>query len=452
MRARDGRPLLLIDLAVPRDIDGACAAIDGVSLYDIDDLQAVVARNRKVRQAEARKAEGIIEEEIQHFAAWLGSLEVLPTLAALRAHAHARSPSRWSRENDGKWESASPRDLERVDAIARAVVNRLLHEPTLRMKELRDDRVHARMALVRELFGLDSRPRKPRAGSTGPGSGERRTSPRRAGRGPRACERRRRRPTPTMCGGTRGSALALAQARWVADRLGGEVELVTITDRGRPRRAVGDKSRWVSELERALLDGRDRPRRALGQGRAGRAAPTGSSWWRSPSARTPRDAICGAPSLRGRCRRARAWGRAACGEPRRSARSRDDLEVVPRARQRRHPAAQAGRGRVRRAGAGAGRAGAARREDAAAGSSTSWCPRRARGARARGAGRRDSRPGAVTRSPIPLAGGLRERRARARARTRGLVQHPARAPTPARPATAGSSSRPGSGCPTARRG
>ena len=81
------RPLLLIDLAVPRDIDAACAELEGVSLYDIDDLQAVIARNRKVRQAEARKAEGIIEEEIQQFAAWLGSLEVLPTLAALRAHA-----------------------------------------------------------------------------------------------------------------------------------------------------------------------------------------------------------------------------------------------------------------------------------------------------------------------------------------------------------------------------
>ena len=55
-----------------------------MSLYDIDDLQEVIARNRKVRQAEARKAEGIIEEEIQRFAAWLGSLEVLPTIAALQ--------------------------------------------------------------------------------------------------------------------------------------------------------------------------------------------------------------------------------------------------------------------------------------------------------------------------------------------------------------------------------
>ncbi|HUE31278.1 MAG TPA: hypothetical protein VMR79_10385, partial [Verrucomicrobiae bacterium] len=58
------------------------------------------------------------------------------------------------RENESRWETASPRDRERVDAIAQAIVNRLLHEPTLKMKELRDGRVHARMALVRDLFGL----------------------------------------------------------------------------------------------------------------------------------------------------------------------------------------------------------------------------------------------------------------------------------------------------------
>jgi glutamyl-tRNA reductase len=153
MRARSERPLLLIDLAVPRDIDASCGDIAGVSLYDIDDLEAVVARNRKVRQAEARKSEGIIEEEIQHFAAWLGSLEVLPTLAALRASANEIAAT-VVRENEGKWESASSRDLDRVDALARTIVNRLLHHPTIRMKELRDDRVHARMALVRDLFGL----------------------------------------------------------------------------------------------------------------------------------------------------------------------------------------------------------------------------------------------------------------------------------------------------------
>ena len=146
--------MLLIDLAVPRDIDGSCGEIDGISLYDIDDLQAVIARNRRVRQGEARKAEGIIEEEIQHFAAWLGSLEVLPTLTALRVHA-VEIAEQVVRENAGKWSSASPEDLERVDALAQAIVNRLLHHPTARLRELQDDRVHARMALIRDLFGLE---------------------------------------------------------------------------------------------------------------------------------------------------------------------------------------------------------------------------------------------------------------------------------------------------------
>jgi glutamyl-tRNA reductase len=153
MRERDGRPLLLIDLAVPRDIEGACARVDGVTLRDIDDLQAVVDRNRKVRQAEARRAETIVEEEIQTFAQWLGSLEVLPTIAALRASA-TRIAEQVVAENEAKWETASPGDRARAEAIVRAVVNRLLHEPTLRMKEIGDDRAHARMAVVRDLFGL----------------------------------------------------------------------------------------------------------------------------------------------------------------------------------------------------------------------------------------------------------------------------------------------------------
>ncbi|MFZ0091227.1 MAG: glutamyl-tRNA reductase [Solirubrobacteraceae bacterium] len=153
MRDRRGRPLLMIDLAVPRDIDAACARLAGVALHDIDDLQAVAIRNRTVRQAEARRAEGIIEEEIQKFAVWLGSLEVLPTLTALRAHGNEIA-AQVVAENRDRWESVSPRDLERIDAVAQAVVNRLLHTPTLQMKEMHDDRVHARMALVRDLFGL----------------------------------------------------------------------------------------------------------------------------------------------------------------------------------------------------------------------------------------------------------------------------------------------------------
>ena len=155
MAARGARPLLLIDIAVPRDIEPECATLDGVTLYDMDDLQDVVRRNRSVRSEEALLADDIVEEEITRFAGWLGSLEVLPTVAALRQHGDDIVDSILA-ENDGRWESASARDRERITAIARAVANRLLHEPTLRMKRTEDERTHARLQVVRELFGLDA--------------------------------------------------------------------------------------------------------------------------------------------------------------------------------------------------------------------------------------------------------------------------------------------------------
>ena len=157
MRGRSERPLVLIDIAVPRDIDPACADLTGVTLYDIDDLQGVVARTLEVRAAEAALAEGIVEEEIQRFAGFLGGMEVLPTVAALRAHADAIVDQVLA-ENAGKWESASPRDLNRVEAIARASVNRLLHEPTIRLRAMGAGGSgigHGRLALLRELFGLE---------------------------------------------------------------------------------------------------------------------------------------------------------------------------------------------------------------------------------------------------------------------------------------------------------
>src|SRR5436305_2264986 len=154
VRARGGRPLVLIDIAVPRDIDPACADLPGVTLYDIDDLQSVVARTLEVRAGEARKAEAIVEEEIQRFAGFLGGTEVLPTIAALRAHADDIVDQVLA-ENAGKWESASPRDLTRVEAIARASVNRLLHEPTIRLRAMGAGSSHGRLALLRELFGLE---------------------------------------------------------------------------------------------------------------------------------------------------------------------------------------------------------------------------------------------------------------------------------------------------------
>jgi len=153
MRQRAGRPLLLIDIAVPRDVEPACQEIEGVTVRDIDDLQGLVARNRSVRRGEVGRAQAIIEEEIGHFAAWMGSLEVIPTVAALRARGDEVVASVLE-ENAGRWDSLGERDRDRVAAVARAVATRLLHEPTLRLKRT-DDRVHARVQVLRELFALD---------------------------------------------------------------------------------------------------------------------------------------------------------------------------------------------------------------------------------------------------------------------------------------------------------
>jgi glutamyl-tRNA reductase len=153
MQERRERPLLLIDIAVPRDIDPACGELEGVSLYDIDDLQAVVARNISTREGETPRALEILDEEINRFARWLGQLETLPTVSALREHGN-EIVERVLAENAGRWESASPRDLARIEAVARSVMSRLLHEPTIRLRSLSEERGHASLELVRELFGL----------------------------------------------------------------------------------------------------------------------------------------------------------------------------------------------------------------------------------------------------------------------------------------------------------
>jgi glutamyl-tRNA reductase len=154
MAARRGRPLLLVDIAVPRDVDPACGSLEGVILRDIDDLEAVVRRTASGREAESARAEDIVEAEIVRFAEWLGTLAVRPTIAALREQA-ADIVEQVLAENRARWETASDRDLARVEAIARAVSNRLLHEPTLRLRTLSEEHRHGRLQLARELFGLD---------------------------------------------------------------------------------------------------------------------------------------------------------------------------------------------------------------------------------------------------------------------------------------------------------
>jgi glutamyl-tRNA reductase len=149
--SRMGRPLVLIDLAVPRDIEPSVRDCPGIALHDMDDLQRAVARNMDAREAEAAEALVLVREEVARFEDWMASLDVVPTISALRRRAD-EVVEQVLRENESRWETLSAADRERVGIVARAVVSRLLHEPTMRLKDRQSYRdVHS----VRELFGLD---------------------------------------------------------------------------------------------------------------------------------------------------------------------------------------------------------------------------------------------------------------------------------------------------------
>jgi len=155
MDARQGRPLMLIDLAVPRDVEPACREVAGVTVHDVDDVQRIVERNTSGREAEARQAERIVEVELDRFERWLAALEVVPTIAALRERGD-EIVRRVLAENETRWESLSEADRERIEAMAKAIASRLLHEPTLRMRRAAgSDEAYLYVSALRELFGLD---------------------------------------------------------------------------------------------------------------------------------------------------------------------------------------------------------------------------------------------------------------------------------------------------------
>ncbi len=154
--ARSHRPLLLIDLAVPRDIDPTCREVTGVVVRDVDDVQTIADRNANGREVESRRAELLVSAELARFESWLGSLEVLPTVASLRGRAD-EIVRRVLTENEGKFAELSEADRHRVESMARAVASRILHEPTLRLKRAAEEAdAYQQVAALRDLFGLDS--------------------------------------------------------------------------------------------------------------------------------------------------------------------------------------------------------------------------------------------------------------------------------------------------------
>jgi glutamyl-tRNA reductase len=133
LRGRKGRPLFLIDLAVPRDLDPAIHELDACYLYDIDDLESVVAASLAGRRREAARAEAIVAEEAERFREWQASREVVPAIASLRAWAEEIRAGELARVRGRLGLSESQE--EAVESITAQIVNKLLHPPTVRLKE-----------------------------------------------------------------------------------------------------------------------------------------------------------------------------------------------------------------------------------------------------------------------------------------------------------------------------
>jgi glutamyl-tRNA reductase len=149
-----GRQLLLIDLAVPRDLDPAIHQLDGCYLYDIDDLEAIVSETLAGRRSEAERAETIVAAEAEKFHEWHASLDVVPAIASLRAKAEEIREAEL-RKAEGILGRLDASERSAVESLTAQIVNKLLHLPTVRMKQAAaaaDGVIYA--DAVRHLFGL----------------------------------------------------------------------------------------------------------------------------------------------------------------------------------------------------------------------------------------------------------------------------------------------------------
>jgi glutamyl-tRNA reductase len=154
MRPRRNRPLFIIDIALPRDVEAAAGEIEQVFLYNIDDLQEVVAENVARRSGEIARAETIVGEELDKFAIWLRSRGAIPTVVALRQRFETIRRAELDRL-DFKLSALSPEARSRVDEVTRLIVEKLLLTPTEQLKTLTDpETVGAYAEALTQLFGL----------------------------------------------------------------------------------------------------------------------------------------------------------------------------------------------------------------------------------------------------------------------------------------------------------
>jgi glutamyl-tRNA reductase len=154
-RARRGRPVFFIDIAVPRNVDPRVNDVDNVYLYDIDDLKSVAEAGMRERRNEARIAEEMVEKEAVAFVEWLRSLEVAPTIVALREHMHALGAAELERFR-GRLGALTPEQQQALEEYRTALMNKVLHHPIQALKRSASRPGAGQLvALLREAFGLD---------------------------------------------------------------------------------------------------------------------------------------------------------------------------------------------------------------------------------------------------------------------------------------------------------
>ncbi len=165
IRARKNRPMFFIDIAVPRDVDPAINEIDNVYVYDIDDLQGLIESNKEERKKQVQQAEEIVAQGVEAFNGWLRSLEVVPTILALR--------SRMEEIRKGEVDKAlslfkdvSEDERKALDLLTKSIINKILHHPISLLKH-QESRGHGKIyvEMTRKIFRLDEEDNEPSASS-----------------------------------------------------------------------------------------------------------------------------------------------------------------------------------------------------------------------------------------------------------------------------------------------
>lgn len=155
MKKRNYESLVIMDIAIPRDVDPACKDIDYVFYHDIDSLNVIVQQNLAKRRNEIPKVEKIIQEELDAFFDWYNSLQVAPTIKDLRDYFEAIR----AEEVEKNINKFSEEDREKLEIITKRIINKILHHPTVELKKLSDensasDLSSIKLSVIRELFGL----------------------------------------------------------------------------------------------------------------------------------------------------------------------------------------------------------------------------------------------------------------------------------------------------------